>query len=327
MPVIRTAHNDDYTVMSNYHLRDNNLSLKAKGLLSFMLSLPDDWDYSLSGLASINRESKDAIRSTLVELEKAGYVCRHQTVDSRGKFGKSEYVIYEVPQSAEESPLSENTTVSGESEESSAPENTTLSEESPLSERAAANLDISTENTADSTMLEKSTTEKTTAKNTMQLNKDIQNKEKQNTDSINPSFPFLQVSRDDEEAKRKEMSAEEIENYREVIRYNIDYDVLVDDHPEDKNRLDEVVELLTETVCSTKKYVRIGGSDYPTEAVKARLLQLDMYHIKFVFDCMSKNKTKIRNIRQYLLTALYNAPSTIENYYSAKVNHDLYGED
>ncbi len=315
MPVIRTAHNDDYTVMSNYHLRDNNLSLKAKGLLSFMLSLPDDWDYSLSGLASINRESKDAIRSALVELEKAGYVCRHQTVDSRGKFSKSEYVVYEVPQSAEELPLSENTTVSGESEKST------------LSKNATANLDISTDDTVESTMLEKSTTEKTTAKNTTQLNKDIQNKEKQNTDFINPSFPFLQVSRDDEEEKRKEMSAEEIENYREVIRYNIDYDILVDDHPEDKHRLDEVVELLTETVCSTKKYIRIGGSDYPTEAVKARLLQLDMYHIKFVFDCMSKNKTKIRNIRQYLLTALYNAHSTIENYYSAKVNHDLYGED
>ncbi len=138
MPVIRTAHNDDYTVMSNYHLRNNKLSLKAKGLLSLMLSLPEDWDYSLSGLASINRESKDAIRSALVELEKAGYVCRHQTVDSRGKFGKSEYVVYEVPQSAEESPLSEKST---------APEKTTFSEESPLSESAAANLAVAGENT------------------------------------------------------------------------------------------------------------------------------------------------------------------------------------
>lgn len=148
---------------------------------------------------------------------------------------------------------------------------------------------------------------------------------------MNPSFPFLQVPRgevgqDEQEAKGKETSASEMECYRELIRENIDYGALLCDHPEDRDKLDEVVELLTETVCSTKKCIRVGGNDYPTEAVRSRLLKLGAEHIRFVFDCMRENRTKIRNIRQYLLTALYNAPSTIENYYSARVNHDLYGE-
>ena len=104
MAVFRLERTRDYTVMSNHHLRDKRLSLKAKGLLSQMLSLPDDWDYTLSGLAYINRESKDAIRSAVNELERAGYVQRHQTTDASGKFSVNEYIIYERPISANPSP-------------------------------------------------------------------------------------------------------------------------------------------------------------------------------------------------------------------------------
>ena len=97
MAVFRVERTNNYTVMSNYHLRDKNLSLKAKGLLSQMLSLPEDWDYTLAGLARINAEGKDAIRAAVVELEKAGYVQRRQTTDKAGKFGSNEYVIREYP--------------------------------------------------------------------------------------------------------------------------------------------------------------------------------------------------------------------------------------
>ena len=97
MPVFRVERTHDYTVMSNFHLKDKRLSLKAKGLLSQMLSLPDDWDYTLSGLCFINRESKDAIRSAINELERAGYIRRRQTTDATGKFGSNEYSIYERP--------------------------------------------------------------------------------------------------------------------------------------------------------------------------------------------------------------------------------------
>ena len=97
MAVFRVERTGDYTVMSNFHLKDKRLSLKAKGLLSQMLSLPDDWDYTLSGLCFINRESKDAIRSAINELERAGYIRRRQTIDATGKFGANEYSIYERP--------------------------------------------------------------------------------------------------------------------------------------------------------------------------------------------------------------------------------------
>ena len=101
MATFRVEKSKDYTVMSNYHLRDRSLSLKAKGLLSQMLSLPEGWDYTLSGLAEINKESKDAIRSAVNELEQAGYVIRRQTADDKGKFAANEYIIHEQPVSVQ----------------------------------------------------------------------------------------------------------------------------------------------------------------------------------------------------------------------------------
>ncbi len=297
MAVFRVERTKDYTVMSNYHLKDKRLSLKAKGLLSQILSLPEDWDYTLSGLASINLESKDAIRSAVQELEKAGYIRRRQTVDERGKFSSNEYIIYEQPQPLQDNPLSEN------------PMTGNPSPEKPLTE------------------------------NPTQLNTKRTNTQKQNTDlSSTHSIPFhSEVSQTTDvphEVKRgmkrsetsTSVSASEIESYRELIMDNIDYDILLEDQPYEKDRLDEIVELITDTVCSTRKTIRVAGSDYPTEVIKSRFLKLNAEHIRFVFDCLKDNTTKIRNIKQYLLTTLYNAPITIGNYYSALVNHDLYGE-
>lgn len=96
MAVIRVVKNKDYTTVSNVHLKDINLSLKAKGLLTVMLSLPDDWDYSIAGLISICKESKKAIQSTLVELEENGYLTRIRVNDSSGRFDY-EYTVYEIP--------------------------------------------------------------------------------------------------------------------------------------------------------------------------------------------------------------------------------------
>lgn len=91
-------------------------------------------------------------------------------------------------------------------------------------------------------------------------------------------------------------------------------------------RLDEMVELMVETVCSTRRSIRIAGNDIPQAVVKSRLLKLDGEHIRFVFDCLQRNPTEIRNMKQYLLAVLYNAPVTMENHYASQVNHDLYGK-
>lgn len=93
MAVFRVERNTGYTVMSNHHLRNKELSLKAKGLLSQMLSLPEDWDYTLAGLSHINREKIDAIREAVKELEKAGYIVRSRERDEKGRLRGADYVI------------------------------------------------------------------------------------------------------------------------------------------------------------------------------------------------------------------------------------------
>ena len=304
MAVFRVERTNNYTVMSNYHLRDKTLSLKAKGLLSLMLSLPETWDYTLAGLARISLEGKDAIRAAVVELEKAGYVQRRQTTDKAGKFGANEYIIREYPASHEPPP-------EGPSSAQPLPENPTTENPSTVSTQ----------------------TEKTT-----QINKDLQKKEnKILTSQSTDSFPFLSsppatsAAAEPPEAKGRKrsrsngMSQGEMDAYRELIRENICYDDFVREHPYDAGQLDEMVELMVEAVCSKKKNIRVAGNDFPQAVVKSRLLKLDSEHIRFVFDCLRENTTQVRNMKQYLLTVLYNAPVTIESHYAAQVNHDLYG--
>lgn len=98
MAVFRVGRTKDYITMSNRHFKNKNLSLKAKGLLSQMLSLPEEWDFTLKGLAHINKENIDAIRTAIWELEKEGYVVRRQVRKANGKMGETEYLIFEIPQ-------------------------------------------------------------------------------------------------------------------------------------------------------------------------------------------------------------------------------------
>ena len=111
----------------------------------------------------------------------------------------------------------------------------------------------------------------------------------------------------------------ERENYRELILENIEYDYLIRNHPLDRDRLDELVELMVDTVCSHRETIRIAGDDYPAEGVKSRFLKLDSSHIEYVLDRMRENTTYVRNIKKYLLTALYNAPATIGSYYCLRL--------
>ena len=285
MAVCRVEKTKNYTVMANYHLRDKRLSLKAVGLLSKMLSLPEEWDYTTRGLAAICKDGVDAIGAAIKELETCGYLVRHRLRDDRGRMRDTEYVIYESPHT--DLPYTENPYL-------------------------------------DNPDMDKPDTE-----NPAQLSKDISDslKEKNKNGSSIHSIPFPsgEEHTPKPEAKRKDPKLEEMARYRELIKENIEYDALCCDFPYDQDRLDEIVELLVETVCSGKQYIRVSGEDYPAEVVKSRLLKLNSEHVRFVFDCLKENTTKIRNIRQYLLATLYNAPATIGSYYSALVNHDMYG--
>ena len=116
---------------------------------------------------------------------------------------------------------------------------------------------------------------------------------------------------------------DEIDTYREIIRKNTEYTILVEQYGQE--RIDELVQLMLDTVCSRSEIIRIDRADYPAEVVRSRLLQLGYSHIAYVLDCMDKTTTQIFNIKSYLLTALYNAPATMDSYYRAAVNHDFNG--
>lgn len=297
MAVFRIERTKDYTVMSNHHLRNHELSLKAKGLLSMMLSLPDDWNYTTRGLAKICKEGVDAIGSALRELETAGYIVRNQLRDQQGRISDTEYVIYEKPQPRQpETPRPDTAVPDTASPDTENPYLDTPDTDEPYTEKPA------------------------------QLNKDRRNKEKEipdesitdtsNPDPIYPPAPLQGAGYDG-------MGYEEA---REIVRENIEYDILVQDPRQDREQLDEVVDLIAETLCSRKKTIVIAGDEYPAEMVKEKLLRITSSHIEYVFDCLKQNTTYVRNIKKYLLASLFNAPSTIGSYYSALVNHDMYGD-
>ena len=115
----------------------------------------------------------------------------------------------------------------------------------------------------------------------------------------------------------------ERQQYLELIHKNIEYPFLLQEYRQEE--LDELVELMVDTICSQRSVIRIAGDDRPKEVVKSRLLKLDYGHIRYVLDSLNKNCSKIRNVKQYFLAVLYNAPLTINNYYQQLVNHDMGG--
>ena len=288
MAVYRVQRTRDYTVMSNYHLKDKGLTLKSKGLLSMILSLPEEWNYTTRGLASICKEGVDAIGSALKELETAGYIVRRQLRGANGRITDTEYIIYEQPQPKKLDMLPSDV-VSPDTEN---PDTVKPDTEKP------AELNI-----------EKSNTEKTITY-------------RSSTDSI----PFREpvAAQLPERKGRDAMSVSEMESYRDLILENIEYDHLCREFTTYREDLDEIVELMVETVCAKRKTTRIAGSDFPHEVVRSRFLKLDCSHIEFVMECLRNNTTEIRNMKQYLLAVLFNAPTTISNHYTAQVNHDMY---
>ena len=287
MAVFRIEKTRDYTVMSNYHLRDMSLSLKAKGLLSLMLSLPENWDYTMKGLARICKDGIDSISGGIRELEAHGYLIRARVRGANGQLGSIEYTILEQPKAlspTQEKPIREN------------PVQVNPMLDAPIQENPA------------------------------QLNKEESSNYPSKTDlSITQeSSPILSSPPAPKERARQD-GMRKRESYRALILENIEYDVLSQNVQLDKDRLDELVELMVDTVCSNREMIRVAGDDYPAEVVRSRFLKLNASHIEYVLDRMRENTTYVRNIKKYLLAALYNAPVTMDSYYTSLVSHDLYG--
>ena len=289
MAVFRIEKTRDYTVMSNYHLRDRSLSLKAKGLLSLMLSLPEDWDYTMKGLARICKDGIDSISGGIRELETHGYLVRARVRNENGQLGSIEYTILERPKEPAQTPA-------------------------PIREKPIRENPIQVNPMLDAPIQE----------NPAQLNTKEQNKELSITQGSSPIPSSPPTPREKSRIGQDRMR--ERESYREIILENIDYDILTHDEKLDRDRLDELVELMVDTVCSNREMIRVAGDDYPAEVVRSRFLKLNASHIEYVLDRMRENTTYVRNIKKYLLAALYNAPVTMDSYYTSLVSHDLYGD-
>ena len=292
MAVCRIEKTKDYTVMANHHLRNKALSLKAKGLLSLMLSLPEDWDYTVKGLAYICKYGIDSINGAIKELEATGYMHRQRVRNDRGQLTTVEYTIREYPKVADNSDT---------------PIEVEPTQEYPILENPIQATPIQEEHDQLNTYLLKTNKSK---------------KDLLNTDTSNPyqSYPSSE-----QKNGYDEIGCDSYDEVKELVYENIEYE-----HFKQyggvgmRERLDEIADIIIETLCSTKDTINIAGDEYPAMFVKDKMLKINSTHIEYVFECLNKNTTYVRNIKRYLLATLFNAPSTIDSYYAALVNHDLY---
>ena len=304
MAVFRVEKKGDFTIMSNNHLRNMRLSLKAKGLLSVMLSLPETWDYTLKGLASINKEGIDAIRVAVNELENEGYIERRRLRNAKGRFGDIEYIIHEKP--------IERRSEETEKSASSAPDPQSPVFVSPTSENPIS--DISMQET-------------TTQENPTQLNTNKSNTKELKTDCIkNPSINNAQQNFSSHSGRAYEAQEGWIDRYNkasEQIKDSIEYESLCQLH--DRGIVDNCVNIMAEVLTVDTEYYSIEGSRYPAELVKHRISNVTYEMLDTFLLHFEMRTEKIHNIKAYLLTSIFNTVTTASAQMHNRVNHDMYG--
>ena len=311
MPVCRIMKENNYTRVSNHYLRDNSLSFKAKGLLTLMLSLPEDWDYTIAGLAQFTADGRVSIANTIRELEECGYICRTQTRDENGAFAQNVYWIYEVPQ-IDEPPCAENVeTVDCASETS---ESAVRDDVDPMA-ATKSTVEISplagiedTENrkhflSVPSPILPIPPTEfpsaeiMPTGKSTQQI-KELQKTEKQ--------------------------SLIRYDLMRARARERVEYAVLREEYPTEL--LNELIDLIVEMEACQSETMLIAGAVYPCELVASRMQSLNAECIRYVLDCLREVKPQIKNMKKYLMASLFNAPATMENFMESRVQREVFAK-
>ena len=336
MPFFRVNKTKDYTIMANHHLKNRDLSLKAKGLLSVMLSLPEDWHFTVHGLVSICKEGRDSISGAVRELEEAGYIVRHRLRDKEGHINGLEYIIYETPQKPERSgpdgdktpvEVEANTEEAEATEEVDAPSMTESHSASPVTENPfmedvtaipAEKAPRTAEPRSDCPITENPLSVRPMSErpsvllNTNRVNTKEPKTKSLTTQVTNPSYPSYPSYQGEKD---------KVEQVRQEVREQICYDVLV--QSVDQELLDELVGLIVETLCDKAQALRIGSHDYPAELVQERMRQIDSFCLEYVCTSLRKSNPSIRNIKQYLLMALFNAPVTMSHYYYNKAQNAL----
>lgn len=273
--------------MANHHLRNRELSLKAKGLLSLMLSLPEDWDYTTKGLSCICKDGVDSICATIKELEKAGYVKRRRLRDAQGRLSDLEYTILEKPEPLPSPP------------------------ESPQRENPVVVKPDVVEPDVDNPELGKPHTENPAQLSIQEVNKQESITGQSNTHSFFPAGAPAEGQKD---------ALDE----REKIKHQIEYDWLREQFRAEP--IDELVEIMLEVAMNRSPTIRIGrDAEYPTSYVQERFSKITAMHIERVMEGIADNRTQIRNTRAYLLASLFNSVSTLDNQCTMQYNYDLGG--
>lgn len=334
--VFRVEKNKNYTTISNHHLQDRNLSLKAKGLLTLILSLPPDWDMTLKGLVSLSGDGVDSVRSGIQELEKAGYLRRSRSRNNLGQLLCTEYTIYEhavTENVASETEIDDNLNIIY-SEES----HIEKSDVDKNSQIGKSNVDKNSH--IGKSDVDKNTTEKiensqigfsNIGKPYIGKSNTIKNLNNKDTNNIN-NYPYQSTYSSKLCREPKENSIDEMEKaqtlyeerkaYEEIIKQNIAYDLLSEQKETSRDFLDLCVQVMVDAVTSNKPYIKIKGQDIPKEAVKSVLLKLDDENISYVDMCLSESKTAIKNMQSYILTALYCSQHGGDTYFNQLVKHD-----
>lgn len=285
-----------FVQIPNSILSDPNISLKAKTVLAIMLSLPDNWDFSIEGISGKCKESKDCIAKAVNELIDTGYVIRTKTRGADGRITKWEYEVFEEPcktiEQSNEEPCKEIP-------------DTALSHQEKPEENYPEQ---------DFPELESPSTETKDTYNTI-INK------KENNNII-----FSNIKSNPIQSKHKiSFSMSEIELKELEVKDNIEYDILLQKFPTKHAMIDEIVNLMVEVLCSKRETITIASDTHPIEQVKERFKSIDSGHIEYILECLDNNTTKIFNIKKYLMSVIFNAPQTMDNYYSSAVKYDLYG--
>lgn len=277
MAKVRVQKDSNFTIIKNNIFLERHISLKAKGLLTQMLSLPDSWDYTVAGLATLCKDGKDSITSALKELEQYGYVTRTRIRDEKGQLKEIEYVIREVPVK-----IVPNTPIAD------FPELDSNTRQKPI---------------MDSPELDKPKSEEPVAEKPTQLNNNILNNNILNTQSY--------------------LSNNNIEKFTSIIKAQINYKDIVSFDPSSKKMCDEIVDIIVEIFVSHRAKYHLNKSDVSANFVKKRFQSLTSEHIYYVLERIQHTPNTIKNMRQYLFTTLYNAPTTCSCYFTQKAQADM----
>ena len=316
--VFRVEKKSNYTIISNLHLQDKALSLKAKGMLTLMLSLPEDWDMTLKGLVALSNDGIDSVRSTIKELEEHGYLSRSRGRNARGQMLCTEYTIHE------KSTLTENT-------ENNAENNQVGKSDVDVSrdQVGKSDVDVSRDQVGKSDV-EISRDQVGFPKigkpiyGKSDTIKDLKNKKTEYTKDSYPSSYQGKVTDEDamDEHKAQQLLSER-RWYEETIKDNIDYDIFSESDDKDfRDFVNLSVQVMVDAVTSTAPTIRIKKQDIPQAVVKSQLLKVTSEQIEYVYSSTQTSKTKIVNMQNYILTALYNSLFGANLYYSQWVKHD-----